>query len=54
MAFGLVFGRESFPADESAFFADEGLEFATVAGVETAFATFVAAFELALAFAVLL
>lgn len=53
VAFALVFGGEALAADESAFFADEGFELATFARVETALAPFVAAFELALTFAVL-
>lgn len=53
MPFAAVFGCEALAADEGALFADEGLEFALVAGVEAVFAALVAAFELALAFAVL-
>lgn len=53
LPFARVFGCEAFAAHESALFSDQGLEFTTVARIEAAFASEVAAFELALAFAVL-
>lgn len=53
-AFTAGFGSEAFAPDERPFVTHEGFEFAPVSGVEASFAAFVAAFELALAFAVLL
>jgi len=53
LPFARVFGCEAFAAHESALFSDQGFEFTTVASIEAPFASGVAAFELALAFAVL-
>lgn len=53
MAFASVFGGQTLAAYKCTFFTHQSLQLASVTGVESAIAAFIATFELLLAFAVL-